>query len=151
MATTSQLSGLEQELSALLDVDRFEPPDDFREAALWSDPAIYEEAAADPQAWWLRQATELLDWAEEPSESLDDSDPPFYKWFADGRLNASANCLDRHVEAGMGTGSHITGGARRARSATSPTPSCSPTCSASPTRSETAGSARATSSASTCR
>ncbi len=102
MATTSKLSGLEQELSALLEVDRFEPPADFREAARWSDPAIYEEAAADPQAWWLRQATELLDWSEEPSESLDDSDPPFYRWFADGKLNASANCLDRHVEAGIG-------------------------------------------------
>ena len=38
----------------------------------------------------------------EPSEGLDDSNPPFYKWFADGRLNASANCLDRHVEAGRG-------------------------------------------------
>ncbi|HEY7256737.1 MAG TPA: acetate--CoA ligase [Solirubrobacterales bacterium] len=102
MATTGQLSELEQELSALLDVERFEPPSEFREAALWSDPAIYEEAAADPQAWWLRQATELLEWAEPPSESLDDSDPPFYRWFADGRLNASANCLDRHVEAGIG-------------------------------------------------
>jgi acetyl-CoA synthetase len=102
MATTSQLTGLEQELNSLLDVERFDPASEFKEAALWSDPAIYEEAAADPQAWWLRQATELLDWAEPPSESLDDSDPPFYKWFADGRLNASANCLDRHVEAGLG-------------------------------------------------
>jgi acetyl-CoA synthetase len=77
MATT--LTGLEQELNTLLDVERFEPPTEFREAALWSDPAIYEEAAADPQAWWLRQATELLDWSEPPSESLDDSDPPFIK------------------------------------------------------------------------
>ncbi len=102
MASTSQLSGLEQELNALLDVERFEPAAEFKEAALWNDPAVYEEAAADPQAWWLRQANELLDWAEPPSESLDDSDPPFYKWFADGRLNASANCLDRHVEAGLG-------------------------------------------------
>jgi acetyl-CoA synthetase len=102
MATTGRLSGLEQELNALLDVERFEPPAEFREAALWNDPAVYEQAAADPQAWWLRQATELLDWAEPPSESLDDSDPPFYRWFADGRLNASANCLDRHVEAGLG-------------------------------------------------
>ena len=102
MATTSQLSGLEQELSALLDVERFEPASEFKEVALLSDPAVYEEAAADPEAWWLRQATEFLDWAEPPSESLDDSDPPFYKWFADGRLNASANCLDRHVEAGLG-------------------------------------------------
>jgi acetyl-CoA synthetase len=94
--------GLEQELSELLEVERFEPPEEFRAAALWSDPAVYEEAAADPEAWWLRQATELLTWEQAPSESLDESDPPFYRWFADGRLNASANCLDRHVEAGRG-------------------------------------------------
>jgi acetyl-CoA synthetase len=93
---------LEQELSALLEVERFEPPDEFREQALWSDPKVYEEAAEDPEAWWLRQATELLDWAEPPSEGLDESNPPFFKWFADGKLNASANCLDRHVEAGIG-------------------------------------------------
>jgi acetyl-CoA synthetase len=93
---------LEKELSALLEVERFEPSAEFRERALWSDPAVYEEAAADPESWWLRQATELLDWVQEPSQGLDDSRPPFYKWFADGRLNASANCLDRHVEAGHG-------------------------------------------------
>jgi len=94
--------GLERELTELLEVERFEPPEDFRAAALWSDPAVYEEAAADPEAWWLRQATELLEWETAPAESLDESDPPFYRWFADGRLNASANCLDRHVEAGRG-------------------------------------------------
>ncbi len=102
MASSDGLSGLEQELNALLEVDRFEPPAEFRAAALWSDPAVYEEAAADPEAWWLRQATELLAWETEPAESLDESEPPFYKWFSDGRLNASANCLDRHVEAGRG-------------------------------------------------
>jgi acetyl-CoA synthetase len=95
-------TNLERELSALLEVERFEPPDEFRERALWSDSSVYEEAAADPEAWWLRQATELLDWAEPPTQGLDESNPPFYKWFADGRLNASANCLDRHVEAGRG-------------------------------------------------
>jgi acetyl-CoA synthetase len=94
--------GLEQELEAMLAVEKFEPPAEFRERALWSDPAIHEQAAADPEAWWLRQATELLDWDVEPTGGLDDSDPPFYKWFEDGRLNASANCLDRHVEAGIG-------------------------------------------------
>ncbi len=99
---TRDLTGLEEELSALLEVERFEPPAEFREQALLSDPAVYEEAAADPQAWWLKQATELLDWSREPSESLDESNPPFYKWFADGELNVSANCLDRHVEAGLG-------------------------------------------------
>ena len=95
-------TALERELSELLAVERFEPPAEFAASALLSDPAVYEEAAADPPAWWLRQATELLDWAQEPSEALDESDPPFYKWFADGRLNVSANCLDRHVSAGLG-------------------------------------------------
>ncbi|HET6997592.1 MAG TPA: acetate--CoA ligase [Solirubrobacterales bacterium] len=93
---------LERELDSLLEVEKFEPPAEFRERALWSDPAIYEQAAADPEAWWLQQATELLDWETAPSEGLNDSNPPFYKWFEDGRLNASANCLDRHVEAGNG-------------------------------------------------
>jgi len=102
MGSEGSGAGLEQELEALLEVERFEPPAEFRERALWSDPAVYEEVAADPEAWWLRQATELLDWIEEPGEGLDDSNPPFYKWFADGKLNASANCLDRHVEAGLG-------------------------------------------------
>jgi acetyl-CoA synthetase len=93
---------LEGELTELLEVERFEPPAEFREQALLADPAVYEEAEADPEAWWMRQATELLDWIETPSQGLDDSNPPFYKWFADGKLNASANCLDRHVEAGLG-------------------------------------------------
>jgi acetyl-CoA synthetase len=102
MAAEASHPDLERELSALLEVERFEPSAEFRELALGSDPAVYEEAAADPEAWWMRQARELLDWVEEPEEGLDESNPPFYKWFADGRLNASANCLDRHVEAGRG-------------------------------------------------
>ena len=93
---------LEQKLEEMLAVEKFDPPEEFRANALWSDPKVYEEAAADPEAWWTAQARELLDWDVEPSEGLDDSNPPFYKWFADGRLNASANCLDRHVEAGNG-------------------------------------------------
>jgi acetyl-CoA synthetase len=94
--------GLERELEELLEVEKFEPPAEFRERANWSDPKVYEEAAADPEGWWTRQAKELLDWDVEPSQGLDDSNPPFYKWFADGRLNASYNCLDRHVAAGNG-------------------------------------------------
>jgi acetyl-CoA synthetase len=95
-------TSLEGELTELLEVERFEPPAEFREQALLADPAVYEEAATDPEAWWMRQATELIEWIEAPSQGLDDSNPPFYKWFADGKLNASANCLDRHVEAGLG-------------------------------------------------
>src|SRR3954469_9948781 len=98
---TEQTQGLERELEQLLDQERFEPPDEFREQALLNDPSIYEKANADPQAWWAEQA-KALKWFEEPSTVLDDSDPPFYKWFTDGKLNASYNCLDRHIEAGQG-------------------------------------------------
>jgi acetyl-CoA synthetase len=102
MATEQASAGLERELEGMLEIERFDPPEEFRRQALWGDPKVYDEANADPVAFWHRQATELLDWETAPSEALDDSDPPFYKWFEDGRLNASANCLDRHVEAGNG-------------------------------------------------
>src|SRR5919204_370890 len=102
MATRTGPQDLEQELAALLEVERFDPPEGFREEALWSDPGVYDQAAKDPDAWWLRQATELVDWIEEPAKGLDDSNPPFYKWFEGGKLNVSVNCLDRHVEAGLG-------------------------------------------------
>ena len=86
----------------MLEIEKFPPPADFREHAEWADPAIYEEAAADPVAWWTARSKELLDWDVEPTEGLNDSNPPFYKWFEDGRINASAQCLDRHVAAGIG-------------------------------------------------
>ncbi|MBS1844834.1 MAG: acetate--CoA ligase [Actinobacteria bacterium] len=86
----------------MLEIEKFPPPAEFRDRATWSDPAIYEEAAADPVAWWTARSKELLDWDTPPTEGLDDSDPPFYKWFSDGRINASAQCLDRHVAAGNG-------------------------------------------------
>src|SRR5208283_5801117 len=89
------------ELAALLDVERFPPPAAFREQALLKDPAIYEQAARDPEGWWAEQA-EQLDWFQRWTRVLDDEDPPFYKWFTGGSLNASYNCLDRHVIAGRG-------------------------------------------------
>ena len=101
-ARESKTSDLEQELASLLEVERFEPSDEFRKQALWNDESPYEEARQDPQAWWLKQATELLDWIEEPSKVLNEENPPFYRWFEDGKINASYNCLDRHVEAGRG-------------------------------------------------
>jgi acetyl-CoA synthetase len=102
MAVEQGETDLERELESMLEIEKFEPPEEFRAQASWSDPRVYEEAAADPEGWWTRQAKELLDWDTEPSEGLDASNPPFYKWFADGRLNASAQCLDRHVAAGIG-------------------------------------------------
>ena len=54
MATEEQIADLERELESMLEIERFEPPAEFRAQALWSDPEIYEEAAADPEAWWTR-------------------------------------------------------------------------------------------------
>jgi acetyl-CoA synthetase len=92
---------LDEELASLLDVETFDPPALFSEQALLKDPAVYQQAAADPQAWWAAQA-EQLDWSQKWTRVLDDDDPPFYKWFTGGTLNVSYNCLDRHVLAGRG-------------------------------------------------
>ncbi len=105
MADTASKPGgetLEQQLEEMLERnDKFDPPEDFREHALLNDPAVYDEAEEDWKGWWVKQAKELH-WFKEPTEDLDDSNPPFYKWFTDGKINASYNCLDRHVEAGKG-------------------------------------------------
>ncbi|HSD81233.1 MAG TPA: acetate--CoA ligase [Solirubrobacteraceae bacterium] len=101
MADAQQTANLEQELSRLLEIERFDPPEQFVRDALISDVSVHEAAAADPVGWWERQA-EALHWFERWDTALDESDPPFYKWFAGGKLNASYNCLDRHVEAGLG-------------------------------------------------
>ncbi len=79
MAAKQDSAGLEQQLSALLEVERFEPSEEFRDQALWNDPKVYEQASADPEAWWLQQAKQLLDWDRIPEQGLDDSSPPFYQ------------------------------------------------------------------------
>ena len=97
MATDQQ--SLEQRLEELLDVESFDPPEAFAGAAL--DRRRSTSSADDPVAYWAEQA-KALDWFEPWDKVLDDSDPPFYKWFTGGKLNVSYNCLDRHVEAGNG-------------------------------------------------
>jgi acetyl-CoA synthetase len=92
---------LARRLEELLEVESFPPPEEFARDALLNDPEVYERAAADPLAWWAEQAR-ALDWMKEPSETVDESGAPFHTWFADGTINASQNCLDRHVEAGNG-------------------------------------------------
>jgi acetyl-CoA synthetase len=90
------------ELDVLLETEQtFPPPPEFAAQANASDPEIYERADADPETWWASWA-EKLEWMKPWSEVLDWSDPPFAKWFVGGTLNASANCLDRHVDAGRG-------------------------------------------------
>ena len=90
----------EQGLSALLHETRTFPPP----AALAEDanahPDIYDEAAADPLAFWEAQARRLQ-WAEPWREVLE-WNLPFAKWFVGGKLNVAVNCVDRHVEAGLG-------------------------------------------------
>jgi len=87
-------------LSALLRETRtFAPPEEFAAQAL-AGPGIYAEAASDPVAWWAEQAKQLR-WESPWSEVLD-WEVPFARWFVGGRLNASVNCVDRHVEAGLG-------------------------------------------------
>jgi acetyl-CoA synthetase len=92
---------LEQRLSELLDTERFDPPEGFVNQALIKDGSVHEAAAQDPVGWWAEQAG-ALEWSEPWDTVLDDSNPPFYKWFVGGKLNASHNCLDRHVAAGNG-------------------------------------------------
>ena len=87
-------------LDALLHERRhFSPPPELSAAAN-AQPGIYEEAARDPLAFW-EQMAERLDWSERWDHVLD-WELPYSKWFVGGKLNASVNCLDRHVAAGRG-------------------------------------------------
>jgi acetyl-CoA synthetase len=64
--------------------------------------ALCQEAESDYEGYWARQARELISWKTPFTQVLDSSDAPFFKWFSDGTLNASYNCLDRNVERGLG-------------------------------------------------
>jgi len=89
-------SGIEN----LLQEDRlFPPPPEFAAQAVGTAD-LYAEADEDFVAYWFRQAKERITWYKEPTEALDDSNAPFFTWFADGDLNISYNCLDRHLESG---------------------------------------------------
>ncbi|MFP8904925.1 acetate--CoA ligase [Streptomyces atacamensis] len=79
---------------------RFAPPAELAANANVTAEA-YERAKADRLGFWAEQARRLS-WETEPTETLDWSNPPFAKWFKDGRLNVAYNCIDRHVEAGLG-------------------------------------------------
>ena len=62
----------------------------------------FSRSMSDPRGFWS-EAAGLIDWYEPPPVVLDDSRPPFYRWFAGGRMNTSFNALDRHVAAGRGS------------------------------------------------
>ncbi len=87
--------------SLLAERRTYPPPAAFTRDALITDGEVAAEADADFEAFWARQAGELLDWYE-PWHTVLEWDRPFAKWFVGGKLNATYNCLDRHVEAGRG-------------------------------------------------
>jgi acetyl-CoA synthetase len=97
--TGEELAG---ELQRLLGVERFEPTRVFREQALIKDTSVYDDAEHDFRGWWASQAHELLAWDVPWTNVFDESRAPFYKWFVGGRLNACYNCVDRHIDAGLG-------------------------------------------------
>jgi len=86
-------------LENLLSENRLFPPPPEIAAAAKARPGIHEEASADPVEFWRREALARVSWFREPTETLDESEAPFYRWFADGTLNVSYNCLDRHLPA----------------------------------------------------
>ncbi len=86
--------------------DLYPPPAALAKEAHVSGMAAYQalcdEAARDHEGFWARQARELISWRTPFRKVLNADTPPFFKWFEDGTLNASYNCLDRNVEQGLG-------------------------------------------------
>jgi acetyl-CoA synthetase len=86
--------------SLLTETRRFPPPEPFAAGAV-VDAEVYAEAERDRLGFWAEQARRLA-WTRPFTEVLDWSNAPVARWFADGELNVAYNCLDRHVEAGLG-------------------------------------------------
>ncbi len=83
-----------------LEVETYPPSAEFAEQANVHDSSVYWRAAEDHEAYWASRARDLQ-WTKPFTEVLDWSNPPFAKWFQDGELNVAANCLDRHIAAGL--------------------------------------------------
>src|ERR1700712_2322887 len=94
-ADLSSQEDVDRRLEELSGVETFPPPERFRPKRSDDIDALRARADEDLPGFWAEQARELV-WATPFSTVLDDSNPPFYKWFSDGTLNASYNCLDRH-------------------------------------------------------
>ena len=116
-------SGAPATIDALLqETRRFPPPNDFAASAVVRDPAVYERAQNDPEGFWA-EAANRLDWFTRWEKVLD-WDTPWAKWFVGGTLNASYNCVDRHMPdlAAQQGRDHLGGRARRHARAHLPRP-----------------------------
>ena len=88
-------------IDTLLEENRSFPPSaEFSKQAHAADPAIYQQALEDPDSWWASWA-EQLQW-DKKWHTVSQWNPPHAQWFLGGKLNASVQCLDRHVAAGHG-------------------------------------------------
>jgi acetyl-CoA synthetase len=81
--------------SRLSEQEYFRPPPEFVGQANVSDPAVYDRFEAFPEGF--EEYADLLDWETRWDRTFDGSDPPFFEWFVGGKLNASYNCIDRHL------------------------------------------------------
>ncbi len=86
--------------SVLIEERQFPPSENFKNNAVIKQAefdALYKAAADDYEGFWAQQAKDMLDWQTPFTETLDDSNAPHFKWFADGKLNVTYNCIDRHL------------------------------------------------------
>ncbi|CAB4788505.1 MAG: acetate--CoA ligase [Actinobacteria bacterium] len=84
------------------EIRHFAPSPEFAASAIVADSSLHDAGDADFESFWAGQARDLLHWDTEWSRVLD-WDPPNAKWFVDGKLNVTHNCLDRHIESGHGS------------------------------------------------
>ncbi|TFW20876.1 acetate--CoA ligase [Massilia arenosa] len=98
------MAGTETQQDGLQENRVFNPPADFTAHAAIAGMDAYNtlcaEAAADYEGFWARLARETVSWHKPFTKTLNESEAPFYKWFEDGELNVSYNCLDRNLENG---------------------------------------------------
>jgi len=86
--------------SVLIEERLFPPSAEFADNAVIKQAefdALYKAAADDYEDFWAQQARDMLDWHTPFTETFDDSNAPHFKWFADGKLNVTHNCIDRHL------------------------------------------------------
>src|SRR5918995_1248187 len=99
MAAGQQSQASEAEIAVhWREEEHYEPPADFVAQANAADPAIFERFGEEHFPDCFREYADLLTWDADWQTTLDTSNPPFWKWFVGGRLNASYNCVDRHLE-----------------------------------------------------
>ncbi|MGM0652293.1 MAG: acetate--CoA ligase [Bacillota bacterium] len=78
-----------------------DPPQHFKDKAIVKDDKPYKEAKKNRLEFWADKA-ENLQWMQKWNQILDDSNAPYFKWFINGKINVSSNCLDRHIDKGLG-------------------------------------------------